>query len=411
MARPILIRGARQLLTLHGPPGPRRGNDLRDLAIHRDGAVLIVNGLIHEAGPSRRVEAVLEARNAEEISARGRVVLPGFVDCHTHVVSGPIRPAESARDGIAVAKWTTVQQTSQRTLESQSARLLEDFIRHGTTMVEAKSGFGTSERGELKILRAQRALGRLTSMVASTFTATRRLPDGVSSGDYIEWTCSHLLPTIRKRGLAEFADIYCEPGLYSIDQVRRYLSVAKQLGFIPKVHAGQTANIGAIPEAVRFGAASIDHAVFTSDQDVRLLAESDTIATLLPGSVFFTGTGRYAPARTLIDAGAAVALATNYNPHNSPSHNMQMMIALACRKMGMTVEEAISAATINAACAVRRSNQMGSLETGKIANVLVLGVADYHEIPYHFGVNLVETTILRGKVVYRRPEVRWPASQ
>src|ERR1051326_1280974 len=408
MPRPILIRGARQLVTLHGPSVSRRGTALRELGIIADGAVLIRDGLIYEVGPSRRVEALREARNAEEISAIGRVVLPGFVDCHTHPVAGPVRSTDSGRELPPETYWKAIQQTSRRVLEIQGMRLLDDFVRHGTTTIEAKSGFGMTERGEIKILRTQIALDRRTSMVASTFTATRWRPSEMSTDDYIEWVCSNLLPTIKRRKLAEFADIHCERDLFSVKQVRRYLTAAQRLGFILKMHAGQSANMGAVPEAVRFGVASIDHAVFVSDEDVRLLAECDTIATLLPGPVFFTGTGRYPPARTLIDGGAAVALATNYNPQTSPSHNMQMMIALACRKMGMTAAEAISAATINGAHALWRANRLGSLEHGKSADLMLLAVSDYREIPYHFGVNLVDITLRRGQVVFRRSEVRWP---
>ena len=181
MARPILIRGARQLLTLHGPAVPRRGSALGELGIIADGAVLIRDGLIQDVGPSRRVEALIEARDAEEISAIGRVVLPGFVDCHTHPVAGPVRPSESGREPPPETYWKIIQQTSQRTLETQCARLLEDFVRHGTTTIEAKSGFGMTERGELKILRTQAALNRRTSMLASTFMATRWQPSASSS--------------------------------------------------------------------------------------------------------------------------------------------------------------------------------------------------------------------------------------
>ena len=408
MSRSILIRGARQLVTLHGPPIPRRGSDLQNLGIIPDGALLIRDGTIQEVGTSRRVEALKAARGADEISAIGRVVLPGFVDCHAHLIAGPVRPPESAPEPRPETYWTTIEQTSPRTLETQALRLLDDFVRHGTTTIEAKSGFGLTERGELKILRAHAALNRRTCMLVSTFSAGRWLPPATSADEYVEWLCSYMLPLIRKRRLAQFADIYCDRGLLSIDQVRRYFTTAKELGFAVKMHAGQTPNAGAVAEAVRFRAGSIDHAVHVTDQDARLLAASDTIATLLPGPVFFLGTGRYAPARMLIDKGAAVALATNYNPQTSPSYSMQMMIALACRNMGMTVAEAISAATINSAYAMRGADRVGSLEAGKAADVVILAVPDYREIPYHFGVNLVELVMRRGQLVYKRPDVRWP---
>ena len=390
---------------------PRRGAALRELGIISDGAVLIRDGVIREVGPSRRVEALAEARHADEIDASGRVVMPGFVDSHTHLVGGPQAPVEGncpLQPLEAFAK--IVQQTSQRTLERRGFAVLEDFVRHGTTMIEAKSGFGVDEAGELKILRTHAALNRRTSMLASTFMGTLWLPPGSSSGEYIDWMCSRMLPLLKRRRLAEFADICCERDMFSIEQSRRFLSVARELGFIPKMHAGETANTGAVEEAVRLGAASVDHVVLVNESDVEMLAGSHTIATLLPGPVFFTGRGRYAPARSLIDGGAAVALATDYNSHTSPSQNMQMMIVLACRKMGMTVAEAISAATINGAHALRRASSRGSIEPGKIADLVILRIPNYREIPSHFGVNLVETTIKNGAVVFQRSKIAWPAA-
>jgi imidazolonepropionase len=408
VARPILIRGARQLLTLRGPAIPRRGAALRELAIISDGAVLIQDGAIGQVGPSRRVEALADARLAVEIDASGCVVMPGFVDCHTHLVAGPGRPVDDDSLRQMPEAWgKTLKQTSRRALEARSLAVLEDFVRHGTTMIEAKSGFGFDEAGELKILRTHAALNRRTSMLASTFMGALWLPPGSSSGEYIDWMCARMLPLLKSRRLAEFADICCEPDMFSVEQSRRYLNAARQLGFIPKMHAGETANIGAVAEAVRLGAASVGHVVFLSENDVETLAGSHTIATLLPGPVFFNGRGRYAPARSLIDGGAAVALATDYNPHTSPSQNMQMAIVLACRKMGMTVAEAISAATINGAHALRRAATRGSIEPGKVADLTILRIPDYHELASHFGVNLVETTILQGAVVFRRAKIEW----
>jgi imidazolonepropionase len=405
-----LIRGARQLLTLRGPPIPRRGAALRELNIISDGAVLIQDGLIRQVNTSRRVEALADARLAVEIDASGCVVMPGFVDCHTHLVAGPRRSAEDDCPQQAPEAWgKAVKQTSRRTLEARGLAVLEDFVRHGTTMIEAKSGFGFDEAGELKILLAQAALNRRTSMVASTFMGTLWLPPGSSSGEYVDWMCSRMLPLLKRRRLAEFADICCDRGLFPVEHSRRYLSVARQLGFIPKMHAGETANIGGVAEAVRLGAASVDHVVFVHDNDVEMLAGSHTIATLLPGPVFFNGRGRYAPARSLIDSGAAIALATDYNPHTSPSQNMQMTVVLACRKMGMTVAEAISAATINGAHAMRRAASRGSIELGKVADLAILRIPDYREIAFQFGVNLVETTILQGAVVFQGSKVDWSA--
>ncbi len=372
---------------------------------------MIRDGLIDEVGTSRRVEALHKSRDADEISAVGRIVMPGFVDSHTHLVAGPARPYQySSRPMPAEAYWKPLQQTSRYTIEAQCFRLIEDFIRHGTTTLEAKSGFGMNERGELKILRAHAALNRKVPMLVSTFMGTRWLPEGSSADEYIRWMCEHMLPLIKRRRLAEFADIYCDRDMFSIEQAHRFLSAASRLGFGLKMHAGQAANTGAIPEALRLGVTSIDHLNYVNDREIALLAESGVIATLLPGPVFFTGAGRYPPARKLIDEGAAVALATNYNPHTSQSHNMQMMISLACRQMGMTAAEAIAAATINGAHALRRADRVGSIETGKAADLAILDVGDYREIPYHFGVNLAYMTLKNGRVLCRRSNVQWPAA-
>ena len=425
MRKAVLVRGARQLLTLRGPAGPRRGGDLLNLGLIQDGAVLIVDGLIREVGPSRRIENLAIARAAEEINANGRVVLPGFVDSHTHLVGGPARlldyemslagasHAQIAQAGGGFpAIFRSIQETSSRTLEAHAVRVLRDCIRQGTTTIEAKSGYGVNETGELKTLRVHAALRGAPISLVSTFMAAHFIPPGYerNSGEYIEWLCSYMLPLIRRRRLAEFAEICCEEGVFSIDHARKYMEAAQQLGYGLKVHAGQYQDIGGVGLAVELGAISVGHVIFVSQPDADRLAHSTTIATLLPGSVFHLGSPQYAPARMLIDRGVAVALATNYNPATSPSHNMQMMLSLACREMRMTPAEAICAATINGAHALRRAGRTGSIEYGKDADLVMLSVPDYREIPYHFGVNLVEMTMQRGRVIHTTPDIQWNAS-
>ncbi len=216
-----------------------------------------------------------------------------------------------------------------------------------------------------------------------------------------------MLPLVQRRRLAEFADICCEENMFSAEQALRYQRVARQLGLRFKMHAGQWSNTGAVADAVRLGAISVDHLVHVSERDAQSLASGNTIAMLLPGPIFFKSRRRYAPARALIDAGAAVALATDYNPETSPCQNMQTMIALACREMGMTVAEAVSAATINGAHALCRAHRLGSLERGKTADVVILGVSDYREFAHHFGVNLVDVAIKSGEPIFQRSAVRW----
>jgi imidazolonepropionase len=411
------------LITLHGPNGPRRGADLRNLAIIQDGSVLIADGLIREVGPTRRIENLAESRQAEEINAAGRVVLPGFVDSHTHLVSGPSRltdyemhlagasPAQIAEAGgglPAISK--SIQDVAVRTLEHQAWRVLRECIRQGTTTIEAKSGYGFTESGEIKILRTHSYLNERLRNVVSTFMGARFVPAGYTEGldAYVRWLCSHMLPLVHRRKYAEFVDVFCEEGMFTIEQARRILTRARELGFALKIHGSQHWNIGAIKLAVELGAVSVDHAIFADREDIELLAQSGTIATLLPGPVFYTGMQRYAHARNMIDRGVAVALATNFNPATCPGHNMQMIIALACRKMQMTPAEAISAATINGAYAINRGDKLGSIEFGKLADLLILRVSDYREIPYHFGVNLVNMTMKAGEVIYQASEVKCP---
>jgi imidazolonepropionase len=411
-----LVRGARQLLTLRGPSGPRRGADLRNLGIIQDGAVLIADGLIREVGPSRRLENLALARGAEEIDASGRVVMPGFVDSHAHLAGGPARVSDyemrlggateeqiAHAGGGSLAAARAIQELSPRTLETLALRALEQAVRHGTTALEAKSGLGLTEAGEMKILRVHAGLRELPVTLVSTFVATRVPPEAAA----------RLLPMLRRRKLAEFAEVRCDVGFeeaaFTPAQACRYLSMARELGFGLKLNAGPRSNPGAIAAAVEIGAASVGHVAKASERDATLLAQSATIATLMPGAIFYGETQRSATARLLIDNGAAVALATGYHPYDCPSLNMQMTMALACRTLQMTAAEAIAASTINAAHALRRAGSIGSIEAGKSADLLMLSVPDYRELPYHFGVNLVNLVMIRGTVLVERSEVKWPA--
>jgi imidazolonepropionase len=351
------------------------------------------------------VENLAIARQAIEISAAGRVVMPGFIDSHTHLVSGAPRLAEfesmiaGAGPAEADAHPLEIEATSGSTLEYQAARVIQDCVREGTTTLEAKSGFGVTEAGELKILRAYAVLDEHPIPVVSTAMLSASF-----AGGPLEYL-TRLLPIVRRRGLAEFVDVEYEDHAFPYEECRRFLRAARQFGFGVKMHAGQRSPTRAPELALETGAASIDHSVYLDELQTALLARSNTIATLLPGSVFYQGGERYAQARRLIDAGVAVALATNYNSRTCPSHNMQMMIALACRAMLMTPAEAISAATVNGAHALRRADRAGSIEHGKDADLIILAAPDYRELPYHFGVNLVEQTIRRGRVVYNRADV------
>lgn len=412
MRKVTLVRGARQLLTLRGPSGPRRGADCKNLAIIQDGAVLIVDGLIHEVGPTRRLENLALARGAEEIDASGRVVMPGFVDAHMHAVSGPARPRdngsrEPGEAALAIAR--AIQEHSPRALEAMALRVLESAVRHGTTAFGAVSGFGITVAGETKILRVHNALRRRLSSVVSTYSSAGVPEDYEARKDeYLQWLAVRLLPLLRRRSLAEFAVIRCGEGVFSLAQACRFLGAAREVGLHLRIDAGAMREPGAIALAVQLGAVSIRVGADTKEQEARLLAESQTIATLLPGPAFYLGKPGNPEARLLIDSGAAVALGTEYNPETSPSTSMQAMIALACRAMQMTPAEAVTAATINAAHTLRRAGTVGSLEAGKSADLLILSVQDYRELAGHFGVNVVEMVMKSGDVLVERARVGWP---
>ncbi|MCX6625132.1 MAG: imidazolonepropionase [Acidobacteria bacterium] len=415
----VLVRGARQLLTLHGPSGARRGSAMRDLGIVTDGALLIENGHIVEVGTSRRIENLAAARNAEEIDATGKVVLPGFVDSHTHLVFAAPRLVDyemriagcddrqiAEAGGGLPASVKSLHEASGPRLRADALRMLHAFHAHGTTTVEAKSGYGLDETNELKTLRVMEGLRHEGYDVLPTYLGAHAIPSEFAgrANEYIEWITTTMLPVISRRGLAQFADIRCDRGAFTLEQARAYLSAARGLNFHLKIHGEQFEHTGAAALAVELCAASADHLNAATEDDARLLAGSPTVATLLPGSVFHLGLTHYAPARLLIDQGAAVALATDFNPGTSPTLSMPMILSLACAQMRMTSAEAISAATINGAHALRAGQRIGSLEFGKEANLVLYDAADYREIPYHFGVNLVRLTMFRGEVVYRAPQ-------
>src|ERR1017187_2606396 len=416
MSATVLVRGARQLITLRGPAEPRRGAALQELGIIRDGALLIEDGRIVEVGLSRRVENLALAHRSQEIDATGHVVMPGFVDCHAHLVRGgpsldhyEARIADAAQEPARgpASTFQALRNASAKRLESRARQFVNAMVRHGTTTLEAESGYGLVERGELKILRVQARLDRAPLDIASTFLTPRSIPASHASdpAGYISWMCSELLPAICRRTFARFAGLRCSEQVFDMEQSRCYLEAARALGFQLKIHAGQHPASDAVRLAVEVGAASVDHLRDAGPADVDLLARSNTMAVLLPGDALQHGNGRCAPARPLIDGGVAVALGTNFNPGASSTYSMPTIVALACAQLGMSPAEAICAATFNAACAIGSGQVAGSLEVGKPADLIVLNASDYREIPYHFGVNLVNRTVKRGVTIYQEGKV------
>ena len=416
MTRPLLIRGARQLVTLRGSPAPRRGAAMRDLGIVDRGSVLIVDGRIAGVGPERHVDRIGAALDADEYDAAGKVVMPGFVDSHTHLVWTRPRLADYEMR-IAGATYTeiaeagggilstveAVRETPEKLLYCDAKRGLDWSVASGTTTIEAKSGYGLDESAELKILRITNAFRNEGYDVVPTFLGAHITPEEFdNAGEYVDWLAEEMIPRVAHASLATFADVFCEAGAFTLAQSKRYLEAARKNGLGLKLHADQFTRSGGAILGVQLGAASVDHLECATAEDIDSVARSGTIATLLPGAVYHLSSGAYAPARMFIDRGAAIALATDFNPGTSPTASMPMILSLACTQLRLTPAEAITAATINGAHALAAAQRIGSLEQGKDGNAAVFDCADYREIPYFFGMHLVEATVVRGRVVYRR---------
>lgn len=420
-SRPLFLRNAEQLLTLSGPPVPRRGPELGELGVIRDGAVLTSGSKIILAGRTRELEAEARRLKARPIDCRGRVVMPGFVDSHTHLVFAGSRVEdfeqrvrgrtyeEIARAGGGIRlSARLLREASPRELTAQARDFLEQFAAHGTTTVEVKSGYGLDVRNELKTLQVVRRLRKLSALeLVPTLLAAHAIPPDYSARReaYINLLSKRLIPRVAQSKLAEFVDCFCDRGAFSVEECGQVLASGIRHGLIPRVHAEQLSRSGATRLAIQFGAASADHLDHVTRADIRALARSTVAATLLPGANFHLGLKYYPPARRLIDAGAVVALATDFNPGTSPTVNMQFVLSLACTAMRMTPAEAISAATINAAYALRRADRLGSLEPGKQADLAVMDVDDYRKIAYYFALNHCVLTVKRGRIIFsRRPE-------
>ena len=416
----LLITGASQILTLRGG-SPRRGRSLSDLGIERDGAILVRKGRIAAIGKRTDIGKQEGAKRAEQLDVGGRVVLPGFVDSHTHLIHAASRAEEfelkiqgasyeeiARKGGGILNSVAKLRAATSDALKSRARIALEQFAASGTTTIEAKSGYGLDLPSELRILQIQRELSEEQPMeIVSTFLGAhvvapefRSQPNGAER--YLELLLEHMLPEVVNRGLAEFCDVFCERGAFTREQSRRILSEAKLHGLQPRIHAEQLSRTGASQMAVELGAASCDHLEQVNAEDIRALGKSRTVATLMPGCDFYLGFKEYAPARALIDSGAIVALATDYNPGTSPTVSMPMILSIACTQLRMTPAEAIAAATLNAAYALRRDKTLGSLETGKQADLAVFEVEDYREIPYYFGMQRCWMTMKSGEIIYMR---------
>ena len=410
-----LITGCSQLLTLRGAV-PRRGRTLTELGIIRDGALLVHDDRIVAVGTRRHLESSRESRRAEKLDLAGRLVLPGFVDSHTHLIFPASRPSEyeqrisgatyeeiAGKGGGIRSSVQALRRSSAKELKVRAMVALQRFAAYGTTTIEAKSGYGLDWKSESKILNILYELHQEQPIdIAATFLGAHVVPPEYKgrADAYVSLLTRKWIPTVAMAGLAEFCDVFCDRGSFTVPQARKILTAGRACGLVPRLHAEQLAHTGAARLAIEMQAASADHLEKIDDADIRALALSNVVCTLLPGCCFHLGLKHYAPARKLIEAGAIVGLATDFNPGTSPTVSMPMILSLGCTQMRMTPAEAISAATINPAYSLRQHDRIGSLEVGKYADLTAFDVADYREIPYYFGVNLCGLTMKRGTIIH-----------
>jgi imidazolonepropionase len=414
MLADLLVSNASQLLTLSSPTGPKRGAAMGDLGIISDGAVAVRGGRITAVGPSSELRGKVQATH--NLNAAGQVVMPGFVDPHTHLVWAGERADEfeirvsgasymeiMAAGGGIMSTVRRTRQASLRDLVAQTRPRLARMLAHGTTTIEIKTGYGLSTQHELKQLAAIRCLQEETpATLVPTFLGAHAVPaEYAGQADaYAELVVKEMLPAAAAESdPPAFCDVFCEEGAFTLDQSRSVLEAARELGFGLKIHVDEFRTLGGTGLAVELGAVSADHLVCTPPAEIALLANSGTVAVALPGTPFGLGHDDYTPARVLIEAGGAVALATDCNPGTCWCESMQFMMAIANRYMGMTPTEAISAATINAAHAVGLGGEVGSLELGKRADLIILDAPSYRHLGYRFGTNLVQTVIVDGQPV------------
>jgi imidazolonepropionase len=412
----LLLIDIGQLLTLRSnQPGPRRGPSLKELGIIKDGAVLCIGGKIVSVGTARDAlrDPWLKKNRKKiiEIDCAGKVVLPGFVDSHTHpvFVSPRLVDFEKRIEGASYEEITAagggirssvegVRNANRPILVNKVLAALHDMAAHGTTTVEAKSGYGLTTESEIKSLQAiHDAASQWPGSVVSTLLGAHVVPREFQghSQNYVDLVCEEMIPQAAKRKLAQFVDVFCDKGAFTAADAIQIFAAAEKHSLHVRAHMCQLSETSLRP-FLRFNPASFDHMDHVNDDDISELAKHNTVATLVPGANYFLGLSDYPNARRMIDAGVPVALATDYNPGTSPTLSMPMAMSLACTHMEMSPAEAMSAATINGAWALRLADRKGSIESGKDADLAVFAVRDYREIPYWFGANRCEMTAMNG---------------
>lgn len=410
----LLIKNARQIVTVSA--SGRRvkvGRAMRDLGIIENGTLLVRDGQIAWLGPAADFSMAVDA-TMDIIDASGCILLPGFVDSHTHLLFAGSREQEFALrtegstyrqiaeiGGGILSTVTNVRWTSKKDLKKLARKRLAEMMRFGTTTVEVKSGYGLDIDNEVKMLEAINELRKEELInVVPTLLGAHALPMEYRGrkSQFLQLIVEELIPYVGRKKLAEYCDVFCDEGYFNTEESEWILEEGKKFEMKPKVHADEFTASGGAELAGRVGAVSADHLEHVSEKGIQQLAKREVVGTLLPGVSFFLGHS-YAPARKLIEAGVPVALATDFNPGSCMCYSMPLMMTIACTHMGMTPEEAITASTLNAAAAVSRSHELGSIEIGKRGDLILLDIPNYRFLPYHFGVNHVSKTIIQGTVL------------
>ena len=414
----LIIKNASQLVTLHDPRkiGPKGGKAQGELNIIKNGAVAVYGSRIVATGETNKVlKTVKVTKNVQVIDARKRVVTPGLIDPHTHPVfagqrSGEFEMRIAGKTYLEIAKAggginatvAAVRKASKKLLKENGRKILDRMLTLGTTTIEAKSGYGLTTKDEIKQLQAIKELNEEHEIdLVPTFLGAHEIPPEYKkkSDGYVSLVCTEMIPKVVAKNLAVFCDVFCEKGVFTPKQTRVILQTAQAFGLKLKLHADEFYNTGGAELAAEFGAISADHLICVGDEGIHLMHSAGVIPVLLPGTTFFLGFKKEAPARKMIDKGLPVALATDCNPGSSMTESMQMIMTLACLNYQMSPAEALTASTINAAFAIGKGNEIGSLAPGKYADMVIWDAGDYREIPYHFGGNMAARVFKKGEMV------------
>lgn len=420
MKADLIIKHARQLVTSKNASGrPKVGRELQQLEVITDGAVAVCGDTIAAVGTTAQVMAEVEiAEKTQVIDASNKILVPGLVDPHTHLVFGGSRENELdlklkgipyleilAQGGGILSTVQATRKASKEELVKTGIKFADQMLAQGTTTAEAKSGYGLTPEDEIKTLEAIREISQKHPLdLVPTFLGAHAVPKEYqgNSDRYLDLVIEEMIPKVAADGLAEFCDVFCEKGVFSVEQSKKVLDAGLAKGLVPKIHADEIVPLGGAELAAELEAASADHLLVISEKGIAAMAEKRTMAVILPGTTFYLREDHYAPARRMIEAGVPLALASDFNPGSCPNNSLQIIMTIACLYLNMTPAEVLNAMTINAAHAIRRAEQIGSIEKGKKADVVIFDAPNYQYLAYRFGSNLVQTVVKNGRIVIER---------